>query len=106
MEPKDIKNDSSFSKEVADKERRKIEALGNERIVWSGLSMFGLVGWSIVVPTIIGASLGMWLDAHYPQTFSWALSLLLAGLFGGCIMAWQWITKEDKEINDKKENND
>lgn len=106
MEPNDIKNNSFLSNQVADKERRKLEAQKDKTSVWSGLGMFGLVGWSITAPTLAGVGLGIWLDHHYPQSFSWSLSLLLAGLLGGCLMAWQWVNKEHKNINIKEEENE
>ena len=28
--------------------------------------MMGLVGWSVVVPTLLGAALGIWLDHRHP----------------------------------------
>ena len=34
--------------------------------VWFGLGMMGLIGWSVAVPTLLGAALGLWLDQHYP----------------------------------------
>ena len=103
MKPKDTNSQTNLSKEIADKERRKIKAQKDQHSVWSGLGMFGLVGWSITAPTLAGAGFGIWLDHHYPQTFSWALSLLIVGLIGGCFMAWQWVNKEDKNINKKEE---
>ena len=42
--------------------------------------MSGLIGWSVTVPTLIGAALGIWVDKHYPSTYSWTLMLLLVGL--------------------------
>ena len=42
--------------------------------------MMGLIGWSVAVPTVLGAALGLWLDQHYPGTHSWTLALLMAGL--------------------------
>lgn len=65
--------------------------------------MFGLIGWSIVVPTLAGAALGVWLDRHHPQPFSWTLSFLVLGLFTGCLLAWQWVKGEHKEINHRKD---
>ena len=100
------KDDNEDQKKEAEKERRKIAAKKNKRSVWSGFGLFGLVGWSIVVPTMTGAILGIWLDRSYPQDFSWTLSLLITGLLTGCLMAWNWVNKERKEINDKKENNE
>lgn len=106
MDPKDIKTDTSFSHLVADKERRKLAAKKYKKSVWSGFGLFGMVGWSIVVPTMGGAILGIWLDGKYPQPFSWTLSLLIIGLLMGCLMAWNWINKEHEEINNKKGNNE
>jgi ATP synthase protein I len=93
-----------LSKEISDKARRKMHAQRDEhRSVWSGLGMFGLVGWSIVVPTLAGAGLGVWLDRHYQQSFSWTLSLLLLGLVLGCVIAWQWVEKEHRDINQEED---
>lgn len=106
MEPKNIKETTAFSHQVANKERRKLAAQKNKRSVWSGLGLFGIVGWSVVVPTMGGAILGIWMDSTYPQSFSWSLSLLVVGLLLGCLMAWNWIQKEHEEINDKSDKNE
>ncbi len=94
---------NSFEKVVGDKEERKLQAQRDKKSVWSGLGLFGIVGWSIVVPTILGAALGIWLDNHYKNDFSWTLSLLVAGLMLGCGIAWNWVQKENKEIHKKDE---
>ena len=94
---------NSFEKVVGDKEERKLQAQRDKKSVWSGLGLFGMVGWSIVVPTILGAALGMWLDKHYKNDFSWTLSLLVAGLMLGLGIAWNWVQKENKEIHKKDE---
>lgn len=62
--------------------------------VWASLGMMGLVGWSIAVPTLIGAALGGWLDQRWPTGISWRLTLLVAGVVVGCFNAWHWIWKE------------
>jgi ATP synthase protein I len=71
--------------------------------VWSGLGMMGLVGWSVAVPTLLGAGLGMWLDQRYPQLHSWTLALLVAGLTLGCLNAWHWVSKENRAMHDEAE---
>jgi ATP synthase protein I len=94
------KHVNDLSQQVGKKARRKLKAQRDEHhSVWSGLGMFGLVGWSIVVPTLVGAALGVWLDRHYPQSFSWTLSFLILGLVAGCLLAWQWVEKEHEDIN-------
>jgi ATP synthase protein I len=68
--------------------------------------MMGLIGWSVVVPTLLGALLGIWLDKSNPGSFSWTLSLLVIGLVIGCLNAWRWVTKEEKEMREEQEDND
>lgn len=95
---------NSFSDDIDAKAQRKIRARNSKHNVWFGLGMMGLIGWSIVIPTLIGAGLGWWIDHSYPSKHAWTLSLLVAGLILGCWNAWQWISKEDKEINNEQEN--
>ncbi|MBW8831967.1 MAG: AtpZ/AtpI family protein [Burkholderiales bacterium] len=66
--------------------------------VWFGLGTMGLVGWSVVVPTLLGAALGIWLDAHHAGRHSWTLALLMAGLVLGCFNAWHWVAKEERAM--------
>src|SRR5512141_265227 len=90
---------TEFSQEVGVKAARKLKAQRKvTRTVWSGLGMMGLVGWSVAVPTLLGAALGIWLDKRYPGIHSWTLTLLIIGLFIGCLNAWHWVAKEDKEM--------
>lgn len=71
--------------------------------VWFGLGMMGLVGWSIVVPTVLGAALGIWLDDRHPGRHSWTLALLVAGLMLGCANAWRWVASEDRAMHEPGE---
>ena len=71
--------------------------------VWFGLGLMGIVGWSVVVPTLLGAALGLWLDRHYPGTHRWTLALMAAGLVLGCFNAWVWVTKEDAAMHQDRE---
>ena len=104
MEPSEKDDPNLFSKQVAIKEKRKLKALHNEKqSVWSGIGMFGMVGWTVAVPTLLGAALGIWLDKKHPESFSWTLTCLIIGLFIGCLIAWQWVTKEHKEMNQNKD---
>ncbi len=59
-----------------------------------GIGTFGMIGWSIAVPTVGGAFLGLWLDRVAPQDFSWTIALILGGVALGCLIAWTWIGKE------------
>lgn len=100
-------DESTFARRVGEKEARKLRAQGRvTRTVWSGLGMMGLVGWSVAVPTLLGAALGIWLDAHYPGSRSWTLALLIAGLCIGCVNAWHWVAKEHREMRKELETKD
>ncbi|WP_249356576.1 AtpZ/AtpI family protein [Maribacter sp. ACAM166] len=103
MKKDKIHTNKSFEKIVGDKEERKLQAQRETKSVWSGLGLFGIIGWSIALPTILGAALGIWLDKNYKENFSWTLSLLVAGLMIGCVIAWKWIQKENMEIHKKNE---
>ncbi|MCU0285767.1 MAG: AtpZ/AtpI family protein [Acidobacteria bacterium] len=98
------KNNTSFSRKIGEKEKRMLQARRNsKKTAWFGLGMFGLIGWAVAVPTILGTALGVWLDEKYPGKHSWTLTMLIIGLTLGCLNAWQWVTKESKEIHKKEE---
>jgi len=96
-------NEPNLAKEIGAKAARKIKARKSTQGVWFGLGMMGLVGWSVVVPTLLGAALGIWLDNHHPGKHPWTLSLLVVGLAVGCLNAWHWVAKEDRAMHDKTE---
>ena len=73
--------------------------------VWLGLGMMGLIGWSIVVPTLLGAAIGHWLDRRHVGDHSWTLALLMAGLTLGCFNAWHWVDKEDRAMREDQPRN-
>ncbi len=101
------KKEERFSEEIGTKEKQKLAALHEKkRSVWAGLGAFGMVGWSVAVPTVLGAALGLWLDKNYPESISWTLTFLIAGLFIGCAIAWQWVVKENKSMHKEKKEND
>lgn len=60
-----------------------------------GIGTFGMIGWSIVVPTVGGAFLGRWLDRSQPQAFSWTIALILGGVVIGVFIVAGWIKKEE-----------
>jgi ATP synthase protein I len=96
--------DQSFSSDVGAQETRKLKARRLRSPVWSGLGMLGLIGWSVCLPTLLGAWLGRWLDERHPATHAWTLSLLIAGLCLGCANAAHWIGKEQRAIRRGQEN--
>ena len=53
-----------------------------------------MIGWSIAVPTVGGAFLGLWLDRVAPQGFSWPIALILGGVVLGAFIAAAWVNGE------------
>ncbi len=103
-EPKtSLHSGPTLAEQVGAKAARKLKARQSTQGVWFGLGMMGLIGWSVVVPTLLGASLGIWLDKHHPGKHAWTLALLVAGLALGCLNAWFWVAKEEKAMRDKPE---
>jgi ATP synthase protein I len=106
--PGNNQTSADFIDQIQKKEKLKLSASRETAgSIWSGLGMFGMVGWSVAVPTLLGAALGIWLDKrkHHPA-FSWTLTLLMAGLVTGSVIAWYWISREDKQMHDKNQDND
>lgn len=102
-----MKKDPGLAAQVGVKVVRKLKAQRNATPgVWSGLGVMGLVGWSVVVPTLLGAALGLWLDRRYPGGRTWTLALLMAGLTLGCLNAWHWVSKEDQAMREEPEDDD
>lgn len=86
-----------LGKTVGQRAARKQQARAKgQRAAWFGLGMFGLVGWSIAIPTLIGISIGLWLDTRWPGPASWTLTLLIIGVALGCLNAWYWIQQESR----------
>jgi ATP synthase protein I len=105
-EAKPAAGETEFSHRVGEKAARKLKAQRQvTQTVWSGLGMMGLIGWSVAVPTLLGAALGLWIDKHYPGSHSWTLMLLAIGLGLGCLNAWHWVAKEDRDIREQEEKN-
>jgi ATP synthase protein I len=102
-----LKPKPSFGEAIGAKAARKLKARGNAAPgVWFGLGMMGLIGWSVSIPTLLGAALGLWLDQHYPGKHAWTLALLMAGLAIGCFNAWHWVANEDKAMREEQQHDD
>ena len=65
-----------------------------ERSIGQNLAMIGVLGWTIVTPTLIGIFVGRWLDRTFGSGIFWTLGLLVAGVALGCSLAWKRIHRE------------
>ena len=101
---KTTENGSAFAARIGVKAARKLKARRNSAPgVWFGLGMMGVIGWSVVVPTLLGAALGLWLDHHHAGRHSWTLALLVAGLAIGCFNAWHWVARQDQAMGEDQD---
>lgn len=84
---------TAVEREAARRERFRREGF---RGFWFGLSSFGMVGWSIAVPTLLGIALGLWLDARWGGGRRYTISLMVAGLAVGMHNVWRWLRLQEE----------
>lgn len=88
-----------FTEQVAKKEALKMKAIRHQdETVWFGLGMFGIVGWAVAIPTLIGIAIGLWVDRTWPSQYSWALMFLIAGVLLGSLNATYWVRRVRSKI--------
>ncbi|WP_138429860.1 AtpZ/AtpI family protein [Fodinibius saliphilus] len=89
--------EKAFKESVKKKSQRKLNfRKKDERGLLYGFGMFGLVGWSVAIPTLVLLALGIWIDSTFKGPYSWTLMLLVLGIMIGCINAWYWVKKESE----------
>jgi len=90
----------ALGREIERREQRKLRSRSEPRTPWLGLRMFGMVGWSVTVPTLLGLAAGVYLDGRAAAGPgpgggpSWTLTLLIVGVVAGCLNAWFWVARE------------
>ncbi len=55
------------------------------------LAQAGVLGWTIVIPTLLAMYAGRWIDHRLGTGIFWTGPLMLAGLAIGCWSAWRWV---------------
>jgi ATP synthase protein I len=73
------------------RERQRRRLAEGEPSLGRHLAQVGVLGWTIVVPGLIGMFLGRWLDRRFDSGIFWTGPLLLVGLALGCWSAWKWM---------------
>ncbi len=81
--------DDDLTKLVEDQAERKLRA--RRALPWRDFATFGIVGWSVALPTVMGLALGIWVDQRWPSQYSWTLIFLALGVMVGCFNAWRWV---------------
>ncbi|MDR3453741.1 MAG: AtpZ/AtpI family protein [Rhodoferax sp.] len=76
-------------------QRRERAALDDpETSVSRRLAQVGVLGWTIVVPMLLGLFLGRWLDRLLGTHALFAAALLLLGAGLGLWSAWRWMHRQ------------
>lgn len=55
------------------------------------LGQIGILGWTIVVPTLIGVVVGHWLDRLFGTKVFFSAPLIMIGAAFGMWSAWRWM---------------
>lgn len=58
------------------------------------LAMMGRFGWSIVIPILLGALVGRWLDRTFGTGVMWSAALVMAGAAFGFWAVWKAMNSE------------
>ena len=82
-----------FEKDLDGKIRRRIKIKPDHSLAFS-FALFGIVGWSIVTPTILATWLGRWLDVVYDTGMTFTLPFIVLGITIGSLNAWKFVEKE------------
>lgn len=91
----DREHTEALRRVVSAKSERRIRARErpNESI-WAFMGTFGLVGWTVAVPTLAGLAFGVFLDNRTDSERSFAITFLVLGVAVGGATAWYWIRRE------------
>ncbi len=79
----------------ARRERREFWQRSGERSLGRNLAMIGIIGWTVVIPTLAGIFIGRWIDRSFHSGIFWTLGLLVAGLTIGCFLGWRIMFRDD-----------
>ncbi|MBO1265558.1 AtpZ/AtpI family protein [Proteiniclasticum sp. SCR006] len=96
MKKKSSTPEEKLMDKISSDAEKKIDARKKGKEIMFGLGIFGIVGFSIAIPTLLGILLGSYLDGKTESSISFTMTFLFLGLVIGCINAWRWV-KETSE---------
>ncbi len=65
----------------------------SRRSIGQDLALVGVIGWTLVIPALLGVYAGRALDRRLGSGVFWTLGLLVAGIVLGCVLAWQRLNR-------------
>ncbi|GAB5097995.1 AtpZ/AtpI family protein [Caballeronia sp. HLA56] len=60
------------------------------------LGQIGILGWTIVMPTLLALLLGRWLDRRFGTGVFFSAPLLMIGAAAGLWFAWKWMHRQTR----------
>jgi ATP synthase protein I len=89
--PSDAEEDrlAEAARRAAERERQGAE--NPEPSLGTRLGQIGILGWTIVVPTLLGVALGRWLDQKFATGVFFSAPLIMIGAAIGFWSAWKWM---------------
>jgi ATP synthase protein I len=75
-------------------ERRRRWRTEGERSMVRFVGQIGVLGWTIVAPTLLGLFVGRWLDRTFGTGILWSAGLLVVGVAIGFWSAWKWMHRQ------------
>ena len=77
------------ARRAAERARRGAEQ--PEPSLGARLGQMGILGWTIVVPTLIGVLIGRWIDRALGTGIVFSAALIMVGAAIGLWSAWKWM---------------
>jgi ATP synthase protein I len=72
-------------------QRAKASVEHPEPSLGARLGQIGVLGWTIVVPTLLAVALGRWLDHMFTTGIFFSAPLIIIGVSLGFWSAWKWM---------------
>jgi ATP synthase protein I len=72
-------------------ERKKVANDNPEPSLGSRLGQIGILGWTIIVPTLLALLAGRWLDRSLQTGVFFTAPLIMIGTAFGLWSAWKWM---------------
>ena len=66
----------------------------------SRLGQIGILGWTIVLPTLAGVAIGRVLDRMFGSGVFFSAPLLMIGAAAGLWFAWKWMHRQERSPDD------
>ncbi len=89
-----------------DRDLERLERRSSEESFWHSLALLGTVGWSVAIPSALGAWSGHLLDQRWDTGIHFTLGLLSLGVALGTYTAWRALSDGTKSRHSAREPED